>query len=184
MEFYMKEKKVRQKSARNISMYAVYVALAFIFSYIESLFPISVGIPGVKPGFANIVIVYIIYTSGRPSSVLTVTLLRTVLLACTFGNLSTLLYSVCGGLLSASVMFILYKTNLFSVFGVSIAGGVTHNAGQLAVAALILDTKELIYYYPILLITGMTAGFAVGYIANICIKRIRRPSGMISNNNN
>ena len=176
----MKEKEVKSKSARNISMYAVYVALAFIFSYIESLFPISVGIPGVKPGFANIVTVYIIYTSGKPSSVFAVTLLRTVLLACTFGNLSTLIYSVCGGLLSASVMLILYKTKLFSVFGVSIAGGVAHNAGQLAVAALILDTKELIYYFPILLITGMIAGFAVGYIANICIKRIRRPSGLSS----
>ncbi|MCI8308033.1 MAG: Gx transporter family protein [Lachnospiraceae bacterium] len=180
----MKENEFKTKSAYNISMYAIYVALAFILSYIESLFPISIGIPGVKPGFANIVTVYIIYTSGRPSSLFGVTLLRTVLLACTFGNISTLLYSVCGGLLSASVMHILYKTNLFSVFGVSIAGGVTHNAGQLTVAAFILDTKELIYYFPVLLITGMIAGFAVGYIANICIKRISRPSGRISNNNN
>lgn len=161
------------KSAKNISMYAMYVALAFIFSYVESLFPISLGIPGVKPGFANIVTVYIIYTHGKPSSAFSVTLLRTVLVACTFGSLSTLMYSVCGGMLSAAVMYILYKTKLFSVFGVSIAGGVSHNVGQLIVASFILETKELIYYSPVLMISGMAAGFAVGFIANICIKRLR-----------
>lgn len=165
------------KSSGNITMYASYVALAFIFSYLEALIPFSVGIPGVKLGLANIITVYVLYTSGRVSALAVVTFLRIVLTACTFGNMSTLIYSFCGALLSTFVMYILYKTKWFTVFGVSVAGGVFHNAGQLIAAGFILETAELIYYMPFLLFAGMAAGFVIALIANPCIKRLHHLSG-------
>ena len=101
------------RSAKNISLYALYVALAFIFSYLEALIPFSFGIPGVKLGLANLVIVYVLYISEKLSAVLTVTFLRVILVACTFGNLSIMMYSFGGAIVSALIMYILYRTNWF-----------------------------------------------------------------------
>lgn len=168
-------RKITAITTKNLSRYSLYVALAFILSYVEALFPFSLGIPGVKLGLANIVIVYVLYTSPSLSGLYTVILLRTVLTAFTFGNLSTLLYSMCGGFLSASGMFLLYKMNLFSVYGISIAGGVFHNIGQLIVAAFVLETPQLIYYMPVILFSGMIAGFCIGFISDIITKRLHRP---------
>jgi len=167
-------KKTSATPAKVLSRYSLYVALAFIFSYIEALFPFSLGIPGVKLGLANIITVYVLYTAPVPTGIFPVILLRTILTACTFGNLSTLMYSISGGLLSGLVMFLLYKMNLFSIYGISIAGGVFHNVGQLVVAGFILETPQLIYYMPVLLFSGMAAGFCIAFICNMCLERLHQ----------
>lgn len=164
----------KKSLSRRIAMIAVYVALAFIFSYIEALFPFSLGIPGVKLGLANIITVYVLYSTKSVRDTFVVIILRILLTALTFGNLSIMIYSMAGGILSALVMSILYKVNIFGILGVSVAGGVSHNIGQLIVAAIMLETKEITYYIPVLIIAGVIAGLIVGTVAGICVKRIHK----------
>lgn len=154
-----------------IARIGMLVALAMVFSYLESLIPISLGIPGIKLGLSNVVTIFALYQCNVPIA-LGIALVRIVLCGFTFGSLSTMLYSLAGGMLSLLVMALLKKTKKFSVYGVSIAGGVSHNAGQLLVAACMLQTGLLVYYLPFLLVAGCVAGAAIGFLGAIIQKRL------------
>lgn len=149
------------------------VALAFIFSYIESLLPVSVGIPGVKIGLANMVVIVTLYTMGVAPA-FAMSLVRIVLTGFTFGNLASMIYSLAGGILSLLVMVIARKTKLFSVTGVSVMGAVFHNVGQIIVAALVVENSSLFYYLPILMISGVAFGIIIGVVSAMLIKRLAR----------
>lgn len=142
----------------------VFVALAMIFSYIEFLFPLNFGIPGIKLGLANIVVVIMMYIVNAPFA-LVVNLTRILLSSLLFGNTLSLLYSLAGGLLSFTVMVLLKKTEKFSIVGVSVSGGVMHNVGQLLVATLFLENTGIITYLPVLMISGALTGALLGIIA-------------------
>ena len=142
-----------------------------ILSYIESILPVFVGIPGAKLGLPNMVIVLLLYLIGAKEAVC-VNILRILLSGFLFGNLFSILYSLAGGLLSLAVMVILKKRGSFSVFGVSMAGGVFHNVGQLIVAMLVVETFSVAYYVPVLLIAGVITGFIIGVVANEMLKRL------------
>lgn len=160
--------------SRKISIYSIYIALAFIFSYIEAMFPLNIGIPGVKPGFANIVILIVIYNENKIKDAYAIAILRVVLVGFTFGSLYTLAYSFAGTLLSTTVMFIVHRISLFSVTGVSIIGGVLHNIGQLITAIIILSTGGLIYYLPVLIVSGIAAGTLTGIITDFSLRNIKK----------
>lgn len=149
------------------------VALAFIFSYIESLLPTSVGIPGVKIGLANMVVIVTLYTMGAAPA-FALSLVRIVLTGFTFGNLASMVYSLGGGMLSLLVMVIARKTKLFSVTGVSVLGAVFHNVGQIIVAALVIENSSLFYYLPVLMISGVAFGIIIGVVGAMLIKRLSR----------
>lgn len=157
--------------SHKIAQIGMLVALAMVFSYLEFLVPVSLGIPGIKLGLSNLVTVFALYQIGIPAA-FGIALVRIVLCGITFGSLSTMLYSMAGGMLSFFVMVLLKKTNKFSVYGVSIAGGVCHNIGQLLVAACILQTGLLMYYFPFLLLAGTVAGAAIGFLGGIMLKRL------------
>lgn len=148
------------------------VALAMVFSYIESLFPVSLGVPGIKLGLSNVVTVFALYRFN-PITAFGIAVVRIILSGLTFGSLSTMMYSLSGGLLSYFVMLLLKRKEDFSVYGVSIAGGVCHNLGQIVVAALVLQTGLLIYYIPFLLAAGTAAGVAIGYLSGLLLKRLK-----------
>ena len=151
----------------------MFTALALIFSYVESLIPIHFGIPGVKLGLANLIIVIALYKmSIREAYILSI--VRIVLAGFMFGNLFAILYSLSGGMLSLIVMCILKRTDRFSIFGVSIAGGVFHNIGQLLMAMIVLESVSIGYYFPVLLISGLVTGFVIGFISNEMMKRLKR----------
>lgn len=147
------------------------VAAAFVLGYVESLLPISFGIPGIKLGLSNIVVLLCLY-EGTAKEAFGIALVRIVLTGLTFGNFSTMAYSLTGGIFSFLVMFLLKKSNVFSVYGVSIAGGVSHNIGQIAVAVLVLQTGLLMYYLPFLLVAGCVAGACIGSVGGILVKRL------------
>lgn len=152
--------------------FGVFTALALIFSYVETLIPIHIGIPGVKLGLANLIVVIALYRIGvRESYVLSV--LRVILAGFLFGNLFAILYSLAGGLFSLTVMAFLKRTEKFSVLGVSMAGGVFHNVGQLLMAAIVLESLSITYYLPVLLISGIVTGLLIGIVANEMLKRVR-----------
>ena len=155
-----------------VAYFGVFTALALIFSYVESLIPIHMGIPGVKLGLANLIIVIALYKMSI-KEVYILSLVRIVLAGFMFGNLFAILYSLSGGMLSVTIMCILKKTNQFSVFGVSMAGGVFHNIGQLLMAAIVLESVSIGCYFPVLLISGLLTGFVIGVTANEMIKRLK-----------
>ncbi len=154
-----------------VAYFGVFTALALIFSYVETLIPINFGIPGVKLGLANLITVIALYKMRLPEVYL-ICVVRVVLSGFIFGNLFSILYSLAGGLLSVTVMALLKRTDLFSVMGVSMAGGVAHNIGQLIVAALVVETFSVVYYLPVLLIAGLLTGLLIGLISREMLKRL------------
>lgn len=156
-----------------VAYFGVFTALALILSYIESLIPIHLGIPGVKLGLANLIVVISLYKMSI-KEVYILSILRIVLAGFIFGNLFAIFYSLAGGMLSLSVMCILKRTEKFSVFGISMAGGVFHNIGQLIMAAIVLESISIGYYFPVLLISGLATGFVIGVISNEMLKRLKK----------
>lgn len=154
------------------AFFGVFTALALIFSYVETLIPINFGIPGAKLGLANLVIVIVLYkTDFKEALLLSVT--RIVLAGFIFGNLFGILYSLAGGVLSLVVMTLLKRRKSFSVIGVSIAGGVSHNIGQLAAAVVVVETYQVGYYLPVLLIAGTVTGAVIGIVCREVLKRVQ-----------
>lgn len=159
---------MKQKAA----YFGVFTALALIFSYVETLIPVNFGIPGAKLGLANLIIVIFLYkTNWREALLLSV--VRIVLSGFIFGNLFAILYSLAGGILSLAVMALLQKSGKFSVIGVSIAGGASHNVGQLIVAMTVVETYQVGYYLPVLLVAGVITGALIGIISSQVLVRIR-----------
>ncbi len=149
----------------------VFLALALICSYVESLIPISFGIPGVKLGLTNIVVVLMLYCIGAKEA-LAVSVCRIMLAGFLFGNLFSILYSLEGGLLSFLIMWAVKRTGKLGILPVSVCGGIFHNIGQLAVAALVVENYNVFYYLPVLLLAGAATGLAIGVVAQELIIRI------------
>ena len=156
---------------RKIARMGLLVALSMILSYVESLIPAFVAVPGVKVGLANIVVIFALYTLG-PIEALIVSLLRVILSSFLFGSVLSLLYSLSGALLSLGGMILMKKLKIFSTTVVSVTGGVLHNVGQILVACLVLETDVLLYYLPVLILSGVVTGAVIGIIGSLVIKRL------------
>ncbi len=155
-----------------VAYFGVFSALALIFSYVETLIPIHFGVPGMKLGLANLIVVIALYKMKIQKAFL-LSVVRVLLSGFLFGNYFSIIYSLAGALLSLSVMAVLKRTGGFSVMGVSVAGGVFHNIGQLLVAMLVVETFSVIYYVPVLLTAGIVTGLFIGVGANEMLKRLK-----------
>ena len=160
------------KITKKVSYCAMMTALAMIFSYVESMVPINFGIPGVKLGIANLVSVIGLYFL-RPREVLMIVVMRILLTGFLFGNGMSILYSLAGGLLSFAVMVMITKVRGFSIIGTSIAGGISHNIGQILVAACVVENLKMMYYLPVLLIAGTITGMLIGIVGSRILNIIR-----------
>lgn len=161
-----------KNKSKTVALAGICVALALILAYIEVLLPpLFSAVPGIKMGLPNIIIVFLLYRRG-PAWAGIVSLLRILLVSMLFGNAMALMYSLAGGVLSLAVMLILKKLNALSPVGVSVAGGVTHNIGQIIMAVLLLDTVQLGYYLAVLAVTGTVAGIVIGLCGAFLVKRI------------
>ncbi len=141
----------------------------------EALIPINFGIPGVKLGLANLVILIALERMDTPTA-FGINMVRIALSSLLFGTVMTLAYSLAGGLLSFLVMWALRKSGRFSLIGVSLAGGVAHNIGQILVAALVLENLRIAVYLPVLLISGVITGILIGICAKAILKHL--PEGL------
>lgn len=150
----------------------VFAALAIIFGYVESLIPFHIGIPGVKLGLANIIIVVMLYKMGTKDAGI-ITVIRVIVVGFLFSNAFSIIYSLAGCFLSLLSMHFLKKKDYFSIYGISMAGGVAHNIGQIAMAAMIMETESIWYYMPVLLISGVITGLIIGIVSNEMLKRLK-----------
>lgn len=159
------------RRTKRLTTAAMFAALALIFSYIEFLIPISIGIPGIKLGFANLVIIIALYEMDFRYA-LAINLVRIGLSGLLFSGVFAMLYSLAGGLTSLLVMALLRKTGRFSMIGVSMAAGVSHNFGQLVVAALVIENAKMFIYFPVLVFSGIAAGIGIGILAAVLDRKV------------
>lgn len=154
-----------------VAYFGVFTALALIFSYVESLIPINFGIPGVKLGLANLITLIALYKMSVKEAFL-ISIARVILSGFIFGNLFAILYSLAGGLLSLAIMTWFKRSNKFSIYGISMAGGVFHNVGQLMMAILVVESVTIAGYLPVLLVSGLLTGLVIGVVSGETLKRI------------
>ena len=149
---------------KKITTIGSFIGLALIFSYVEALMPLNLGMIGIKIGLANIVVVTSLYYLNIKET-FAISVIRILIAGLLFGNGVSIIYSLTGGLLSLIAMIFAKKLRLFSVVGVSIIGGVFHNIGQIIAAAIVMDTFVVAYYLPILMIVGSLTGCLLGFIS-------------------
>ena len=160
--------KVNMKNSR-VAFLGLFTAFAMILSFVESQIPTFVAIPGIKLGLPNIAIIIILYKFGYKEAFI-VSLLRVLLTSLLFTTVLSMLYSIAGAVLSFSVMLLLKKS--FSLVTVSVVGGVCHNIGQIIVAWLVTETSQLLFYLPVLIISGVIAGVVIGLVSALTYKKI------------
>lgn len=153
-----------------ISKLGMFLAFAIILSYIESLIPMPFFVPGMKLGLANLCIILVLIRYNWKDALL-VNILRILLVSFMFSGLFSALYSMAGAFLSLLIMTLMRKTKLFNIVSVSIAGGIAHNIGQLIVAGFVFSNMNLIYYGPVLLLSGLITGLLIGIMALEILKR-------------
>lgn len=163
----------KETSAKEIAYAAILTALSMIFSYVETLFPIAIGIPGAKIGLANLVVLTGLYFLN-PVEVFCISVSRIFMTALLFGNMSSLIYSLAGGILSFAIMRLCMLSHKFTMTGVSVAGAVSHNVAQCVVAALVVQEAKLFFYLPVLLIVGVIAGLIIGILGQKCLPYVRK----------
>lgn len=157
---------------KKLTVLALTIAVAMILSYLESMIPAFVAIPGIKMGLANIAVVFALYKLGWKGAA-GVSLLRVVLVSLLFGHLASFFYSFAGAVLSLLGMILLKKTGRFSEVAVSVTGGVLHNIGQIAMACILLETDVVRFYLPFLILSGTLAGVVIGVAAAILVRRVK-----------
>ena len=168
----------RENTTTKLTIAAMLACLALIFSYIEFLIPIDFGMPGIKLGLANLLIIIALY-GLQWKYALTINIARITLSGLLFSGVFGLVYSLAGGLLSFLVMVILKNTKKFSIVGVSMAGGVFHNLGQIIIAAQLVSNIKIFYYFPVLLFSGIATGIIIGFFAYYLA--VKMPSSLFPN---
>lgn len=160
------------RRAVKVALYGILLSLAMLFGYIETLFPVSLVIPGVKLGLANLVNMVSLYLIGIEGTV-AIALTRIILLnGFAYGNMAMMIYSLAGGALSLFLMILCRKGGWFGQVGVSVIGGVGHNIGQIMVAAAVMENSNIFYYLPYLIVSGTAAGALIGLLGGIVTKRL------------
>ncbi len=154
---------------KRLSLAALLVTVMLMLGYVESLIP--TGVPGVKLGLSNSVLILVIVWLGIPWAV-GLMLVKVLLSAFLFSGVGAMLYALAGGVLSLTAMCVLYRAKGFSLVTVAIAGAVMHNVGQVAMAMLVLGAEKLVYYMGVLMLVGIVTGFVTGSVARALVKRI------------
>ena len=158
-------------NVHKLVLVSVLTASAIVISILESFIP-SIGIPGVKLGLANIVIIITLYELGILEATL-VNLIRVVITALVRGTFLSMgfLMSLSGAILSLGIMIIFYLLiKKFSIIGVSVIGSVFHVTGQIHVAMIYLGTAYIWLYLPVIAISAIITGVFVGIIAKLVVR--------------
>ena len=149
------------------------LAVALILSYVESLIPFGFGIPGIKLGLANLAVLLCLYCMGTKEAII-INVMRILLAGFLFGNLYSIIYSLAGGVTSFVIMWLAKRMKIFTINGISVLGGVSHNLGQILIAAFVVETAGVFYYIPYLIVAGVLTGWLIGFITKLMIPYFER----------
>ena len=169
-------KDTKRLNARQIALCGLLTAMMLVLGYVESLIPISVGIPGIKLGLSNSLLIFAIYMLGAKVS-LGLMVLKVVLSGLLFGGVSAMAFSLTGGVVSVMAMILLKRAEGLSPIVVSMVGGAAHNVAQVALAMVILETTKLVYYMAVLMLVGLGMGAVTGIAAAAVLRHIARIGG-------
>ncbi len=158
--------------SKRVAVIGTLVALALIFSYVEFLIPFNFGVPGIKLGLANIVIIIGLYVFGLPVA-FSVSLIRTLLNGLLFAGIFSALYGMAGAILSLVGMYFLKKSGRFSIVGVSVCGSFLHIIGQLTIAALVFGNIKVFIYLPFLTIVSVVTGALIGFTVYLTLEKVK-----------
>ncbi len=167
----VKNKEAKRHGITRVPFLGLCLALALVLSYVESLIPINFGVPGMKLGLANCLVLTLLWTFGEKDALL-LNVARILLCGFMFGNAFSILYSLAGGVLSWACMAVLRRTGRFSLPATSVAGGFSHNIGQLCVAAIVVENLNILFYTPVLMLAGIATGALTGIIATGVLRRL------------
>lgn len=165
-------KKKNKTNIKELSVCALFVAVALIFSYIESLLPIPFPVPGMRLGFANIAILAILYLYGMKNAFI-VNIVRIILSSLLFGNINSFFFSVAGGMASLALMCLLKHIGRLHIISVSAVGGVVHNIAQVLISVCVLGSLSIGYLIPVFMILGLVTGIICGIVAGLFLKHIK-----------
>lgn len=157
---------------RRVATLGVMLSLSMLMSYVETLIPFAFGVPGMKLGLPNLVIVLALYAVGAREAFL-INLVRIVLTGLLFGSVISMTYGLFGGVLSFLCMLVAIRLIKLKIVTVSIIGGMAHNIGQLLAAGLYFKTDYLMFYAPVLLAAGFITGALIGIVAFVIGKRLK-----------
>lgn len=164
----------KNSSTKSIAFLGISASVALLLSYIEFLLPpLFAAVPGIKIGLPNVIIIFVLYAVGVKAAA-GVSFVRLCVSSLLFGNPVMFAYSAAGAVLSFLIMMILKKTDKLSAVGVSVAGGVSHNMGQIFVAMLLLNTPQIAYYMIVLTVTGTVSGVFIGLCGAYLVKRLSK----------
>ena len=158
-------------NTHRIALMGILTAGAIIIAILESFIP-SIGIPGVKLGLANIVILIILYEIGIVEAII-VDLLRVLMVGLLRGTIVSMgfLMSLTGAVLSLGIMILLFLVvKKFSIVGVSVVGSIFHVTGQILIAMAFLGTPYIVFYLPIIAVSAIITGVLVGVVAQLVIR--------------
>ncbi len=156
-------------NTKRITEFGLLLSVSLVLAYFESLLPVMITVPGVKLGLANIVTMLILYRNGFKNAFFFMSV-RVVMAGFLFSGITGILYSFTGGLLSILVMSFAKQFSFFSTFGVSILGAVFHNAGQIVIALFVIENLHILYYFPVLCLSGIGSGFLIGYLSYLLFR--------------
>lgn len=159
-------------ASKKIALNGLFIALALILSYLESLISLPFLIPGMKLGLANLAVMCALYLFDVKSA-LAVSLLRIIIIFLLFGNVTSLIFSLSGGIFSLIIMILLYKSRSFKIVTVSAAAGISHNLAQMLAALFVVKAVSFVHYTAILWFAGLIAGLITGTICGIILNRIK-----------
>lgn len=164
----------KNSSTKSIAFLGISASVALLLSYIEFLLPpLFAAVPGIKIGLPNVIIIFVLYAVGAKAAA-GVSFVRLCVSSLLFGNPVMFAYSAAGAVLSFLIMIVLKKTDKLSAVGVSVAGGVAHNMGQIFVAMLLLNTPQIAYYMIVLTVTGTVSGVFIGLCGAYLVKRLSK----------
>ncbi len=158
----------------DLALHGIFICVAALMGYLESLIPFAFPVPGIRLGLANIVIIWVLYTLGLRSALI-VSLLRCLIIGLLFGNIYSIMFSIAGAFSSLIVMFLLkkYAPGKFSVMGVSVCGAIVHNIAQVIVAMIVIKNAYIITYLPVLIGVGVISGIVIGLLGGLLYKKIK-----------
>lgn len=163
---------------KKMVLLSLLVSQALVLHIFESMIPVPFITPGAKLGLANIVTVVSLYLFGEIATFLVI-IVRLLLSSLLGGSIFSLLYSIAGALFSFIIMVLVKRIgkDKVSLIGVSTAGAVFHNIGQIIIAALVVQNVNISLYLPVLTMSGIGTGFFVGLTSRYILNHLNKING-------